>query len=594
MVRPLEPPSAPARQAVQRSLRPGTEVLGRWIVQRKIGHGSFGQVFLVHDNRTKAPAALKLFPLKGPQLPFDATDGFFDELKWMSSFTHQAIVKTIDMGYNKLGKFVVCDYVPGGNLRHHLIRHVRLPISQALALTKQIAEVLSFTHSRGLAHCDLKPENILLTRTLWPFQVKLCDFGHARYLDASTGSTKEQRAFGSLGYMAPEQWSQRYDHRADFYSLGVILFELLFGHRPNEVEEGSFALVLERYMKPHTASLRRIILGLLAAAPEARYPDADELIEDLERALIEHRTLPYTSSSDRIETLPQSLSLAPLWSMAYTRTGDAWVVARGGGLLRVHGEHLLHCDAAGHLHKSAPLGVPESVVPGSRFPGPLAWFEGGCVMVQWELGGEPVCCQAPLPLRMGRLDPEHRSLLAGNHKELYLFSQDGTCEWCLTLPSYGDFPALCLSQDGETICLCAGSPQLQLSTLNRKGEVLHRLPIKGHDVSIQALPEAHLCIGCLGTELLQFVSLGGAVYKHRSLPSSLEGLAAWSEACFVAICEQDLVWIDTHTHDPVMVLKRPDEWDRCMLSEGILYGRKDRYDKSQIVGCEVLLGGTRI
>jgi serine/threonine protein kinase len=179
--------------------------------------------------------AIKLLPAE-----FSANADFMArfqrEAQTLASLSHSGIVTIYDFGTTSEGHlYFVMEFIDGTDLAHAMHTQ-RLAPNQALELTMQICEALHYAHSQGVVHRDIKPANVLLTRD---GRAKLADFGLARPLSTErTQLTASHIVMGSPDYMAPEQWQGKADHRADIYALGVMLYEMLTGSRP----QGAFDL----------------------------------------------------------------------------------------------------------------------------------------------------------------------------------------------------------------------------------------------------------------------------------------------------------------------------------------------------------------
>jgi predicted Ser/Thr protein kinase len=197
-----------------------------------LGQGGMGTVFKVRQKNLDRLAALKVIP---PQAALDPTfsERFAREARALARLNHSSIVTVYD--YGQLGGFyfLLMEYVDGPNLRQ-LMRNERIAPREALAIVPQICDALQYAHDQGVVHRDVKPENVLLDRT---GRVKIADFGLAKLLGASPADftlTHTQQVMGTPRYMAPEQIERpsTVDHRADIYSLGVVLYEMLTGELP--------------------------------------------------------------------------------------------------------------------------------------------------------------------------------------------------------------------------------------------------------------------------------------------------------------------------------------------------------------------------
>ncbi len=255
---------------------PGLEVL------ELLGRGGMGCVYKARQVGLDRLVALKLLP---PGSGTDATfvERFAREARALARLAHPAIVTVHDSGVSGDLCYFIMEFVDGMNLRQLLQRtdHGRLEPDEAMRIVGAVCDALEYAHEEGIVHRDIKPENILLdTRG----RVKIADFGLAKLMDAGSGTraayslTAPQQLMGTLHYMAPEQTERpsEVDHRADIYSLGVILYEVLTGELPL----GRFPLPSE--MGRGDERLDRVIARALAKDPKSRYQRASEVRSDLD------------------------------------------------------------------------------------------------------------------------------------------------------------------------------------------------------------------------------------------------------------------------------------------------------------------------
>ena len=193
-------------------------------IKQDIGCGAFGSVSKVLNKETqKIEAVKKLMDSKKIE-----HQRFQREIKLLSELEHKNIVKIHDYNIDKL--YFSMEYVDGGTFKD-IIRDNNISLERKLKIVIEISEAISFAHEQNIIHRDLKPENILVTKELQP---KISDFGLAKMLAEEEEFTKTKQSMGTPLYMSPEQWDdlKRVDHRADVWSLGIILYEMVFGHPP--------------------------------------------------------------------------------------------------------------------------------------------------------------------------------------------------------------------------------------------------------------------------------------------------------------------------------------------------------------------------
>ncbi len=206
--------------------QPDPTTIGRYVVQRRLGRGATGAVFLAWDPQLHRRVAIKVL---SPWLSADhaGAQRFVNEARAASNLEHPRIAPVYAIETTaENGLYIVMAYLEGITLRERLAAGA-LPLDEAVRITAEIADVLSAAHTHGIIHRDIKPENILLTDR----GACLLDFGIAK-LEGETLTTPGT-AIGTTAYMSPEQSrGDVVDHRTDLWSLGVVLYEMLTGERP--------------------------------------------------------------------------------------------------------------------------------------------------------------------------------------------------------------------------------------------------------------------------------------------------------------------------------------------------------------------------
>ena len=203
---------------------------GRYRIERALGAGGMAIVHLAVDEKHERRVALKV--LRPEIAAALGHERFLKEIKTTASLHHPHILPLYDSGEAGGFLYYVMPYVEGESLRDRLEREKQLPIEEALRITRQVGDALSYAHSRGVIHRDIKPENLLLESG----HAVVADFGIARAIHAAGGQTLTQTgvAVGTPAYMSPESCagSQDLDGRSDLYSLGCVLYEMLAGQPP--------------------------------------------------------------------------------------------------------------------------------------------------------------------------------------------------------------------------------------------------------------------------------------------------------------------------------------------------------------------------
>jgi serine/threonine protein kinase len=244
------------------------QMLPQYQIETLIGRGGMGAVYRGQQASLKRSVAIKVLSVE-LSANSEFTSRFEREAQTLASLSHQGIVAIFDYGQTSEGYlYFVMEFVDGTDLAQVLCGQ-RLESGQALELTVQICEALHYAHSQGVVHRDIKPANVLITRD---GRAKLADFGLARPLSAlSPQLTATNAAIGTPDYMAPEQWQGKADHRADIYALGVMLYEMLTGTRP----QGAFDL--PSIKSRVDARLDGVVIKAMRQEPERRYQRVSEL-----------------------------------------------------------------------------------------------------------------------------------------------------------------------------------------------------------------------------------------------------------------------------------------------------------------------------
>lgn len=242
-----------------------------------IGQGGMGAVYKARQPSLDRTVALKILPPAAGRDPAFA-ERFGREARALAKLGHPHIVAVYDFGQAGEFYYFIMEYVDGANLRQ-IMQPGKLAPKEALQIVPQICGALQYAHDEGVVHRDIKPENILLDKK---GRVKIADFGLAKLLQRKPADftlTAANQVMGTPHYMAPEQMGkpQEVDHRADIYSLGVVIYEMLTGELP----VGRFAPPSKRVQVD--VRLDEVVLRALEAQPERRY----QHISDIKTA-VEH------------------------------------------------------------------------------------------------------------------------------------------------------------------------------------------------------------------------------------------------------------------------------------------------------------------
>lgn len=279
------------------SVRAGTEI-GRFRIERVLGCGGFGVVYLAHDPLLKRNVALKI---PRDLLTKVARVRFLREAEAIASLDHPSIVSVFEAGETEDFCFIATAFCDGPTLSKWMKEQDCIPVSTAVRIMKCLADAMQHAHGRGVIHRDLKPSNVMLvaneqTDGVFPFDLFVTDFGLAKLLEQKLEDTNSSVVLGTPAYMAPEQIggpeNPSAPHLADIYALGVILYELLTGQRPFEATSVVGVMDAVRTTPaPDPTQIRSelsrdivtICMTCLEKRAEDRYANCTELWDDLTR-----------------------------------------------------------------------------------------------------------------------------------------------------------------------------------------------------------------------------------------------------------------------------------------------------------------------
>lgn len=282
--------------------------VGKFVVLRRLGRGGMGAVYEGYDPDLDRRVAIKTLSIEAVA-DLESRQRLEREARAAAKLgKHPNIITLYELGnFGVRGKpYIVMEYLEGSDLAALMGREKNMPFAEALEISIQVCRALDFAHHRGVVHRDVKPSNV---RYLDDGQVKLMDFGIAR-VEGSDQITKSGVMIGTLHYMSPEQiQGEAIDGRADIFSTGCILYEMLAGERPFRGESATSILYKIVHHEPSRLleldsglpqEIQDIVDRALAKKPEARYQSAAELAQDLEQLLgVYRKTLPRLKAETR-------------------------------------------------------------------------------------------------------------------------------------------------------------------------------------------------------------------------------------------------------------------------------------------------------
>jgi eukaryotic-like serine/threonine-protein kinase len=258
--------------------------VGRYEILEIIGTGAHGRVARAHDPLIGRLVAIKLFPKELAH--GEARERFIKEARVVGQLSHNAIITLHDMGIDEATQtpYLVMEYLEGQPL-DRILDKGSIPFPKACAWAAEVSSALGVAHRKGVIHGDVKPANMLITDD---GRVKLMDFGMARLASHDTKSTP---LAGTPAYWCPEQiMGKPQDARSDLFSLGIVLYEMVTGHRPFDAEslQGICSRVLSSTPLPPShanpslpAAFDAVVTRCLAKDPAARHASAEALAHEL-------------------------------------------------------------------------------------------------------------------------------------------------------------------------------------------------------------------------------------------------------------------------------------------------------------------------
>ena len=265
----------------------GKRLDGRYELQEIIGVGGMAVVYKAYDCIEDRIVAVKILKEE-----FISNEEFIirfkNESKAIAVLNHPNIVKVYDVSFGDLIQYIVMEYVDGITLKQYISKQGSLRWKDAVYLTIQVLRALQHAHDKGIVHRDVKPQNIML---LSDGTIKVTDFGIARFA-RSEHKTMTDKAIGSVHYISPEQArGEAADEKADIYSVGVMLYEMLTGRLPFEADSAVSVAIMQLQKEPVLprdindtipVGLEQITMHAMQKDVSKRYKSAAEMLRDLE------------------------------------------------------------------------------------------------------------------------------------------------------------------------------------------------------------------------------------------------------------------------------------------------------------------------
>ena len=264
----------------------GKRLDGRYEIREIVGEGGMARVYKAFDNQENRMVAIKI--LKEEFLSNDEfLRRFKNESKAIAMLSHPNIVNVLDVSFGDLIQYIVMEYIEGITLKEYIENQGSLRWKDAVHFAMQILKALQHAHDKGIVHRDVKPQNIMV---LADGTIKVTDFGIARF-SRSDQRTITDKAIGSVHYISPEQArGEKTDEKADIYSVGVMLYEMLTGKLPFQAESAVSVAIMQLQRDPQRPTeinasiplgLEQITMHAMQKSQDKRYQSASEMLCDL-------------------------------------------------------------------------------------------------------------------------------------------------------------------------------------------------------------------------------------------------------------------------------------------------------------------------
>lgn len=288
--------------------RPAVRRIGRFSIERELGRGSAGCVYLAHDPVIARDVAIKTFhPGLAAADRKQQEQQFINEARAAGRLSHPNIVTIYDASSENGTTYIAMEYLQGRELSRMLAGGMRFRLSEIAAIAWKIADALDHAHANQVIHRDLKPANIYMVAGKEP---KLMDFNIARSPNRLSDTPVEgdepytifqNNLLGTPNYMSPEQASGiNVDARTDIYSLGVLMYEMLTGSKPFQADATDKLLQQIANAAPRAPhevdpriplALSQIVMKAMSKRPDRRYPDAGTMAQDIKRYMSRHKRM---------------------------------------------------------------------------------------------------------------------------------------------------------------------------------------------------------------------------------------------------------------------------------------------------------------
>ena len=291
------------------------QTFGKYKILERLGQGGMATVYKAYDDKLDREVAIKVirrdaFP---PEEMYMLLKRFERESKSLAKLSHPNIVGVMDYGEFDGAPYLVMEYLSGGTLRERLGKP--LPWREAVQMILPIASALDYVHDHNIINRDVKPSNVLMTDKGQPM---LSDFGLVKMFGddtkESTHLTSSGTGLGTPDYMAPEQWTGEPTIQSDLYSTGVILYEMITGHRPYTADTPAGVLLKQateplplptNYISELPSEVESVLLKALAKDPKYRYSNMHEFIGDLQNLLAGRNV---EASQTKVEVLREQMT----------------------------------------------------------------------------------------------------------------------------------------------------------------------------------------------------------------------------------------------------------------------------------------------